>query len=602
MENPLLINLKKFMVNNFFSDELAFRISRCSSYNKGKKYFEDGCVEKIWQEGNKYKAIVKGTHPYNLSLKFNDEGELEYNCNCSYELDGACKHVVAAIFAFASDKKIINKASLNKNNKDELVIEKLLEKTTFYQAQLFLKKIFIKQPQLIQDFNIFLQGQKQSPVTITNYKTRFRNELDQIDLKELLQTWYSEDEDYYADDQYNDFNTTLPLSDVVDDLVELGKKYEDSQNLGEALKIYQALFEALDEKQASLKGDDSELQDCFYQEMEKIVSDYYVKTLTKIKNDNLKKIGVDYLCYLFQYDEFRSSQNNILLGLKQVNINKSEAENALLKLDKTKNKDNLSVSESSLLALLYFLIKDWQMFEKVSFNNLKKNPSLTLDLLRYYQKNNYKEKIIKVSNQVLVEFMKKNEDRRLVFKWNQRDYKEIEIQIRRFLKEIYSLKTEYEVTISNLERLFLITGLLTDYQELIKNYKNTLEKERFWEVMSRYFTDKHEIKNIFEVFKLENQKEKILDLVRKHPLEECFSDMIAFVRDDFPQECFTEYEKKIIEILKETDVDKYPESAYHLKRMKEVGLDKEFTNFISWIKTNYWRRRRLLQELQENQL
>lgn len=589
------------MVNNLFSDELAFRISRFSSYDKGKEYFEDGCVEKIWQEENKYQAIVKETHSYSLYLKFNDEGELEYNCSCPYELDGACKHVVAAIFAFASDKKFMNKSSFKKNNKDELVIEKLLEKTTFHQLQFFLKIIFRKQPQLIEDLNIFLQGQKQTPVTTIDYKTRFRNELDQLDLKELLQIWYSEGEDYY-DDQYNDFITTLSLSDVVDDLVELGKKYEESQNLGEALKIYQALFEALDEKQASLKEDDSELQDCFYQEMEKIVDDYYIKALTKIKNDNLKKIGIDYLCYLFQYGGFSSSQNNVFLGLKQIIINKNEAENALLKLDKIKNKDNLTVPESSLMAILYFLIEDWQLFEKVSLKNLKKNPSLTLDLLKYYKKNDDKEKIIKVANQMLVELMKKNEDRSFLFEVNQNDYKEIEIQIRRFLKEIYSLKTEYEAVIFNLERLFLITGSLTDYQGLIKDYKNTVEKERFWEVMNNYFTDKHEVKNIFKVFKLENQKEKILDLVRKNPLEECFPDMIAFVQVDFPQECFFEYKKKVEEILKEVDVDKYPVAVYHLKRMQRIGLDEEFNNFVNYVKNTFYRRRRLLQELQENQL
>src|SRR3989344_7597713 len=106
------------MLDNLFSDELAFQISRFSSYDKGKEYFEDDCIEKIWQEGNAYKAIVKGAHKYNVSLKCDDEGEFEYICSCPYELDGACKHVVATIFAFASDKEFINKSPLKKINKD----------------------------------------------------------------------------------------------------------------------------------------------------------------------------------------------------------------------------------------------------------------------------------------------------------------------------------------------------------------------------------------------------------------------------------------------------------------------------------------------------
>lgn len=591
------------MLDNFFSDELAFSISRFSSYDKGKEYFEDGCVEKIWQEENEYKAIVKGTHKYNISLRFDDEGELKYNCSCPYELDGACKHVVATIFAFASDKKFVTQTKQKKIDKNEVPIQDLLSEITTSQQRNFLEKILKKDPALTEDLNIFLQGQNQTPVTINDYKTRFRNEFDQLDLKELLQLWYSEGDDYY-DDRYIDFDTALSLSDVVENMSDLGKKYEDSQNFGEALKIYQAIFEALDEKGNSLKGDHSELQDCFKQEMEKIINDFYIKILTKINNSNLKKIGIEYLCHLFQYEynKFSSNQNNILLGLKQIILNKNESENALLKLDSLINDDSLTIPESSLLAFLYYTIENWQSFEKISLKNLKKNPSLTLDLLRYYQKNNDKEKIIKVVDQVLSELMKKNDDRNFSFEFNQKDNIEIEIEIRCFLKEIYSFQTEYMDIILNLERLFLITGFLTDYQELVKNYKNIPEKTKYWEIMIKYFSDKNQVQNIFKVFKFENQKEKILDLVKKYPLEECFPDMITFIQKDFPQECFMEYRKKIEEILKETDTKIYPVAVYHLKRMQMIGIDKDFSDFIIYLKNIFKRRSSLMREFQENQL
>lgn len=590
------------MLSNLFSDELAFRIARFSSYDKGKEYFEDGCVEKIWNEKKEYKAIVKGTHKYNVSLKFNDEDELEYDCSCPYELDGACKHVVATIFAFASDKKFATQSKQKKINKNEVTIQSLLSQITTSQQRDFLEKILKKDPVLIEDLNIFLQGQKQTPVTISDYKTRFRNELDELDLKELLQLWYSEGDDYYEDRYFDD--TALSLSDVVENMSDLGKKYEDSQNFGEVLKIYQAIFEALDEKRNSLKDDDSELQDCFEQEMEKIITDFYIKALIKINNDNLKIIGIGYLCHLFLYDynKFHSNQNNISLGLKQIIANKNEAENALLKLNKLKNNDDLTIPESSVLAFLYSKIENWQLFEKISLKNLDDNPGLTLDLLRHYQKNNDKEKIIKVAEPVLRGLMKKNDDRNFLFEFDQKDNIEIEIEIRRFLKKVYSIQSEYKDAISNLERLFLMTGSLTDYQELVKNYKSESEKTKYWEIMIRYFSDKNQVKNIFKVFKLENQKEKILDLIRKHPLEECFPDMIAFIQKDFPQECFVEYKSKVEEILKETNTEKYPVAVYHLKRMQMIGIDKDFSDFIIYLKNIFKRRSSLMRELQENQL
>lgn len=133
------------MANNCFSDELAFSIARFSSYEKGKEYFEDGCVAKIWKEEDVHKTIVKGTQAYHVSLRFEDQ-ELKYDCTCPYELDGACKHVIASILAFSANKNFATKLPL-KTDKNDKVIEELLTKTTASQLKLFLGNILKKQPQ-----------------------------------------------------------------------------------------------------------------------------------------------------------------------------------------------------------------------------------------------------------------------------------------------------------------------------------------------------------------------------------------------------------------------------------------------------------------------
>lgn len=586
------------MANNHFSNQLAFSITRFSSYNRGKEYFEDGWVEKIWKEGNEYKAIVKGAHPYKVSLKFEGE-ELIYNCSCPFELDGACKHVVASILAFASDKKFATPPTKKKTDKNESIVKELLSKTTVSQQRLFLEKILKKEPSLIEDLKIFFQGQKQTPATISNYKTQFRNKLDQLDLKELLRMWYQEGEDYY-DDQYDSF-TTESLEDVVDEFIALGEKYEENQNYGEALKIYQAIFEALSEKQKTLHKDISDLSDWFGQEMDKAIASY-VKILVETDNKNLKEIGINFLCSVFQHSSIYINKEQILSWLKETIVNKDEAKYALECLG-FKTKTNLSIEESSILAFLYFLTEDWQTFEKISLENLKENPSLILDLLKYYQKNNDKKKIIQTADRVLSALMKTNRhNNEFIYPHLFLNYQEIEIQIRRFLKNIYSHIGDHQMIIDNGEKLFLVTGSLTDYKELIKMYKDQSEKEKFWPVIKKHFSDEYQVKNIFKVFKLENQRQEVLGLIRKYPSADCFSEMIAFIRENYPQECFTAYKKKVENILKETNVRKYTEAAYHLKRMKEIGLDKEFIDFISWIKTIYWRRRRLMEELQKNQL
>lgn len=572
--------------SNYFSEELAFSVAQHPSFRKGKEYFAEGCVEKIWQEEELYKAIVKGTYLYQVSLKF-DGNELAYTCSCPFEQEGACKHVVAAILAFAIDKKYVVQPARKEIEKDEIIIDNLLSNTTTNQQRLFLERILKKEPQLIEDLRIFLQGQNQTPVTILDYKTRFKCKLDQLDLKELMQMWYQEGEDYY-DDQYFDF-TTASLEDVVDELVSLGEKYEENENDGEALKIYQATFEALLEKQKTLPKNLSDLSDWFDQEMDKVIT-FYIKILVKTSDRNLKKIGINFLCFIFQYSSICISKEPLLSGLKQTIISQDEAKYTLEYLS-FGGEGDLSMEESSLLAFLYFLAEDWRNFEKISLGNLKKNPSLALDLLKYYQKNNNRDKIIQTSDQVLGELAKTDEGN-----------KEIEIQIRRFLKNIYSEVGDYSIMITNLEQLFLVTGELTGYKELVESYHDKSEKEKFWLVIKEHFDDEYKIKTVFKIFKLEDQKQEVLKLIIKYPQGDCFSEMIVFVRDSFPQECFIAYRKKIEEMLKETDVRKYAEAACHLKKMKEIGMDKEFVDFVNWIKTTYWRRRRLMEELQKNKL
>ena len=344
------------MAINYFSDQLAFSVSRFSSYSKGKEYFDNGYIEKIWKDEESYKAIVKGTNSYNISLKFEGE-ELIYSCSCPFELDGACKHVVASILAFASNKEFTKQSMEKSKDEDESIVKELLLNITTLQQKIFLEKILRKDIRLVEDMKVFLQGQKQTPITITDYKIQFLNKLDQLDLKELLQMWYEEGMDYY--DQYSDFSTES-LEDLVDELITPGKSYEENENYGEALKIYQAIFEALFEKEQTLKGNISDLSDWFGQQMDKVI-EYYVKGMLKINNDNLKKIGIHFLCNVFQYESIYISKVEVLLGLKQTITSKDEAKYALECLS-FMTKTNLSKEESSLLAFLYFLIEDWLLF------------------------------------------------------------------------------------------------------------------------------------------------------------------------------------------------------------------------------------------------
>lgn len=90
-----MLHLKLNDIYNISSNE--------STVNKGKKYYNEGKVNTINFNKRTYgfKAIVIGKYKYDVEIKFNKNGHLDYgNCECTayYQHGGYCKHIVAALF------------------------------------------------------------------------------------------------------------------------------------------------------------------------------------------------------------------------------------------------------------------------------------------------------------------------------------------------------------------------------------------------------------------------------------------------------------------------------------------------------------------------
>jgi hypothetical protein len=62
------------------------------SYARGRGY--TGEVSKLIKQGDIYTATVDGTSKYKVKIIQNNNG-IEAHCNCPYELEGICKHIVA---------------------------------------------------------------------------------------------------------------------------------------------------------------------------------------------------------------------------------------------------------------------------------------------------------------------------------------------------------------------------------------------------------------------------------------------------------------------------------------------------------------------------
>lgn len=573
-----------------FSSDLAFSLASFPSYQKGEEYFEEGAVRKIWRDGDAYKAIVDGTSRYNILILFKD-GDIKVKCSCPYDFGGICKHAVAAILAFAKDPKLANIDTKKQENEREKQAKDLIGKAANVQIKNFLVKLLANNETALRDFKIFLQGNKETNATIFSYKQDLRRELDNLDLDDLEEAWYQSGEDYYGeyyggDNPYSEDT----ISSIMEPFKEKAEKYRENENYAESLKILQAAVEALLEKEKSLESKYAETSDWFLDEVYEILN-CIANILRETQDLSIKKVGVEFLCGVFEYDT-DIGKGNILDKLKNVIENKNLAQIALSALSKTKGKQEADETDSSLLSYLYFLAGEYEKFEEISVKNVRKNPSLTLNLLRYYKKNNRKDDILNITYDVLDKIKKRDE-------WG---HENIEIEIRRFLDGILDDPKEYEAMIANGEALFLKSKELGDYKNIIKKYKNKSEKEKFLSKIKEHFDKDGEVEAMFKVFKLEEKKREILELVFKYTDENVFPRMVSFISNTYPKECFQCYKEKIKKMLKEANVRVYPYAARHLKEMEKIGMDKEFEDFIVWLRTTYSRRIRFIEELKKSKL
>src|SRR3954447_11193204 len=79
------------------------------SFRRGEDYYQRGNVLSLTRRGNIFRAEVGGSQfaPYEVRVAFDEAGITEAACSCPYEWGGWCKHIVAALLAWAHEPESV---------------------------------------------------------------------------------------------------------------------------------------------------------------------------------------------------------------------------------------------------------------------------------------------------------------------------------------------------------------------------------------------------------------------------------------------------------------------------------------------------------------
>jgi hypothetical protein len=115
------------------SKALIERYSSPESFRRGQGYYRQGAVASLPLRGQELRAKVAGSQfaPYSVRVIFDEAGIIDATGSCPYEWGGPCKHIVAALLAYAHEPESVRElpeleealSGLGKEESKDLVLK-----------------------------------------------------------------------------------------------------------------------------------------------------------------------------------------------------------------------------------------------------------------------------------------------------------------------------------------------------------------------------------------------------------------------------------------------------------------------------------------------
>jgi len=534
-----------------------------SSFERGMGYYYQGSVEDLQQFRNSVTAHVSGTSNYKVTIDIDSEN-IKANCTCPYDWGGYCKHIVAVLFALSENKDVIQK---NKENKEK-AIEDIFADTTPEEIKNFLLKEFEKNPILRDHFTIYFSGKGSSDKSLYDYK-------------EEISFLYSD---------AADSNGLIRYGTCVDfySIYDLADRYVRTGNIFEALKIFQALSEAIAENMGWVDDSDGYYGGEFSRALESFTE--------CIINAGLKKEEKkSYIRYLFEKyikkdpDYFRE---HYYYALKDI----CESEGDLLywkellrpfiPIDLPDREEWLEYYQAREFIMMQLHILDSLDDDKEFYNLIEQFYKKDYEICNIYvdrlEKDGKNNKAVKIAEKGITIFPA-----------------HLTIKLRRFLNKYYKDNSK-EKYIKNLLFLFVQEHKWTDYDSLKELCPREEWKKMFSVIIDKLSKEKSFNRDIITcIYLKEEMFEEALERIIKekslYALSRYYEDLYA----RFPKEYFEAYRKLIIPFSgSRTGRAHYQEIVGYLKQMKRIkGFEKELTELIDNLKEKYKNRPAFLDEM-----
>jgi hypothetical protein len=528
-----------------------------ASFERGKRYLDEGRVNILEASPTGVTVEVQGSEMYNVKVDL--KKGISAECDCPYDLEGYCKHIVAVLLSMLNNKEEIE-AMMARSRQDQEAAEALLIEVDPLELREFLRsEMKLLQP-LRAHFMTWFSGSGDLK-SIHDYKREIG--------KLFRETGIYEDEIYYGPEV--DFSPFEQLAEI-----NMNKK-----SFLEAAKIYQALFESIDERMESIDESSGYYEDRF--------SNYLSSYVNCIKNADLdveaRRIYIKYLFEKYTNDS-QYFEDDYLRSLEELCVSRENREYLLELIDSYMQEGpdvKKAYRELELVSTKLRLL--WDLGRKNDYYDLieqyyEHSSNLCLSYARALKEDGKQELSIEVAEECLSLFP---------------DYQNKPIRV--FLSEIYE-HFNAEKYKESLLWLFLNTNEWKYYEALKTSFSEPWN-DILQRIIDSLSQDRYGIGRLIDVY----LKEEMHDVALKRVLESRSLSLLAKYHKDlsgrYPNEYFQAYHDLIHSFAgKDTGRRHYQEVVSYLRKMGEIrGFESEFAEFIGRLRQENRRRPAFIDEM-----
>lgn len=545
---------------------------------RGLSYFKKGHVHEPEEiSTGEYEAIVEGSVDYTVQLTIKNGIITEYVCDCPYDMGPVCKHVVAVIFYLQKDALELNKKT--KGVKTDQNSNPAKHKTVAQQVDELLEKVSHDElKQFVRD-----QTSSNAPfrnIFLSSFALHNSDESKEFyvkQVKSILKT---------ASDRHGfiDWSASRLVGVLVNNLLESAQKQINNRNYKSAVFISTAVMEQMTEAlqySDDSNGDIGGSIDAAYEMLNTIAREEL--------SEEIRGLLIEY-CFTSFDKQIYSGWDwhiGVLRLAAQLLKTEDETERIFKQIDKAQRSDYERNEAQSIKYDILLKTQGENAAEKYIEQNITNSNLRREAIKKALIKKNYDKAISIALDGVNYDLQDKPGLAKEWYDW---------------LLKIAQAQNDSEKIIEY-ARLLLIDNFRNeqDYYQILKQHVKSEKWTAFIEAVIQDITTKKRWLDtglIASIFIKEEWWSRLLELVKKSPDFNTIDHYEKYLSNHYATEIVELYADGILKYMKNSmGRGHYQTACRYIRKIIKLGARDKANGIISYLKTEYPKRKALMEEL-----